>query len=68
MRQAQVFRNKELAGTLTEDDEGQYAFSYTDAWFADPTKPAISLTLPKSQKAYTSAILFPFFLICSAKA
>ncbi len=61
MRQAQVFRNKELTGILTEDDSGQYTFSYTDAWFTDPEKPAISLTLPKTQKAYTSTFLFPFF-------
>lgn len=30
----------------------------------DITKPAISLTLPKSQQKYHSDFLFPFFIIC----
>lgn len=61
MRQAQVFRNKELAGVLTEDDQRNYTFTYTNEWFADQEKPAVSLTLPKTQKEFKSGILFPFF-------
>lgn len=61
MRQAQVFRNKVLAGILTEDDTHNYMFTYTEEWFTDPKKPPISLTLPKTQKEFKSEILFPFF-------
>ncbi len=61
MRKAAVYRNKELAGILTEDDQGHYTFTYTDEWFADREKPAVSLTLPKSQREYRSDFLFPFF-------
>ncbi len=55
-RQAQVYFEKELAGTLEETDEG-YRFSY----LANYQGPAVSLTLPLRQEAYESKILFPFF-------
>lgn len=61
MRKAEVYRNGKLAGILTEDDQRHYTFIYTDEWFSDPEKPAVSLTLPKTQKEYRSDILFPFF-------
>jgi len=61
MRKAEVYRNGGLAGFLVEDDQSHYTFTYSDEWLADPEKPAISLTLPKTQKEYRSDILFPFF-------
>jgi serine/threonine-protein kinase HipA len=61
MRQAYVYRNGELAGYLTEHDRKHYTFVYDDVWYADPTKPAVSLTLPKTQKEYNGEYLFPFF-------
>jgi serine/threonine-protein kinase HipA len=61
MRTGKVFRNKKLAGTLTEVSKEEYIFRYDDAYFADPSFPAISLTLPKSQKEYKSNHLFSFF-------
>lgn len=60
MRTALVFRNKDLAGRLIEDNE-EYIFRYESDYFVDPTKKSISLTLPKSQQEYRSKILFPFF-------
>ena len=61
MRQAAVYRNQELAGYLTEESRQRYVFRYDDNWLADVNKPAISLTLPKSQIPYESDGLFPFF-------
>ena len=61
MRAAKVFWNDQLAGVLTEHDKSTYEFEYNDAWMANDSKPAISLTLPKSQKRYQSDHLFPFF-------
>ena len=61
MRIAEVYRNGELAGMLTEHSSSSYEFAYNDIWFADENKPAISLTLPKTQKTYHSNCLFPFF-------
>jgi HipA-like protein len=61
MRSVEVYRNRELAGVLTEQNIKSYSFRYTDPYYADPTKPAISLTLPKSQQEYQANHLFPFF-------
>jgi HipA-like protein len=60
MRSAQVYRNHELAGTLTEA-AGEYIFRYDDDYFYDAAKKPISLTLPKTQQEYRSNIIFPFF-------
>ena len=61
MRKAAVYRNGEIVGTLTEEGRSNYIFRYDDRWFADANKPAVSLTLPKTQQEYRSEILFPFF-------
>jgi len=50
MIKAKVLRNGELLGYLSKEDSEGYSFEYTDAWFNDPAKPAVSLTLPKTQK------------------
>jgi HipA-like protein len=61
MRKLAIYRNKEYAGTLTEKSRDKYVFRYDDTYYADTTKPAVSLTLPKSQQEYSSPVLFPFF-------
>ncbi|MDZ4682792.1 MAG: HipA N-terminal domain-containing protein [Saprospiraceae bacterium] len=57
----EIYRNGILAGMLTEENRQHYVFRYEDNYFNDVRKPAISLTLPKSQKEYASECLFPFF-------
>lgn len=61
MRALQIFRNKMLAGTLIEENRNHYIFRYDEQYFNDPNKPAISLTLPKTNREYFSPCLFPFF-------
>jgi HipA-like protein len=61
MRRVEVYRNNDLAGILTEESRNSYSFRYTETYFTDPSKPAISLTLPKKQQEYHSNYLFPFF-------
>lgn len=61
MRQAQVFSNGVLAGVLTETDSGKYIFCYDDSFLIDDKQTAISLSLPKSQREFSSETLFPFF-------
>jgi HipA-like protein len=61
MRKLGVYRNKEYAGTLIEENRAEYLFRYDSTYYAHDTKPAISLTLPKSQQEYRSPVLFPFF-------
>ena len=61
MRAANVFMNKILAGTLTEDDGGVYIFRYKDDYFVNPAYSSISLTMPKNRREYRSETFFPFF-------
>ena len=68
MIKAEVYRNRQLAGTLIRHDPnsqenitGRYEYHYDDTWFANDNLPAISLTLPKTQKIYKADHLFPFF-------
>jgi len=61
MRSAEVYYNGELAGVLTEESRKQFRFRYDNDWFRDNSKPAISLTMPKTLQDYYSEFLFPFF-------
>lgn len=61
MRQAQILYKDELAGILTQQDDGSFAFRYADEWMQNPNRPSISLTLPKTQQVHTADFLFPFF-------
>lgn len=61
MRQARILFRDEEAGVLTQLDNGSFTFRYHDTWYADPSKPAISLTLTKDRQEYRSDVLFPFF-------
>jgi serine/threonine-protein kinase HipA len=61
MRNAEVFYKNEIAGLLTQLDDASFVFTYNDDWFHEANKPAISLTLSKTQQTYTSKYLFAFF-------
>ena len=61
MRQVEVYRNGVLAGLLTEQDRYYFVFQYDNAYFTDNKQRAVSLTLPKTKKEYSSEFLFPFF-------
>lgn len=59
MRSALVYRNKLLAGRLMEVENG-YWFQYENDYLQNNNLP-VSLTLPLTEKPYTSNVLFPFF-------
>jgi serine/threonine-protein kinase HipA len=61
MRRANILYKGDYTGVLTQHDDGSFSFRYNDVWMKDDSKPAISLTLPKSQLEYQSKYLFPFF-------
>ncbi len=61
MRELAIYRSGTLAGTLIEENRRHYVFRYDDNYFYDASNPAISLTLPKTQKEYSSDFLFPVF-------
>ena len=61
MRQGQVFVDNQMAGVITETDEGNYRFQYDSGYLNTKTASPVSLTLPLQEKAYESSVLFPFF-------
>lgn len=60
LRSANVFVRDSFAGILSETDEG-YRFEYDNSYLSTEGASAVSLTLPLSDKPYTSKNLFPFF-------
>ena len=60
MRKALIYNKKDLAGVLTEIDDG-YSFQYDGNYLAMPDAEPISLTMPLSSLPYKSKVLFPFF-------
>lgn len=60
MRKAKVYYKNDLAGILTETDNG-YEFQYNKEYLDNNYSEPVSLTLPLSEKPYLSTILFPFF-------
>lgn len=60
IQQARVLVNGHRAGVLRREP-GRYLFSYDADYLADSQRPAVSLSLPKSQRLYIAPDLFPFF-------
>ncbi len=60
MKQGKIYLHDRLAGLLTEDENG-FTFTYRPEYLAAPEAEAVSLTLPLTDKPYTSNVLFPFF-------
>lgn len=60
MRKAAVKMNAQLAGWLTQDEQG-YHFVYDKTYASLANARPVSLTLPIQENAFTSRVLFPFF-------
>ncbi len=60
MRKAVVKMDSQVAGWLTQDDNG-YHFEYAQDYLNKIDAKPVSLTLPMRQAIYTSNVLFPFF-------
>ena len=61
MAKAGVYNNGVLAGFLEKKAPDDYRFTYADSYLANPTLPAISLTLPRATVKHKSRVLFSFF-------
>lgn len=61
MRTGEVYVNGFFAGVIAEEPGNGYSFVYDDRYYENPSLPAVSLTLPKTQKSYQAPYLFPFF-------
>ena len=57
MRKANVYFNGMSVGELLEIPGKEYTFRYSDDYFMDANKPAISLTLPKDRQEYRSTCI-----------
>jgi serine/threonine-protein kinase HipA len=55
-----VYINNEASGSIFRDGK-DFVFRYNDAYYNNPEKKAISVTLPKTQQEYRSTELFSFF-------
>lgn len=60
-RNADIYVNQDLAGILTETEEGQFQFKYDERYLSVSSNLPVSLTLPKRKEPFTSRTLFPFF-------
>jgi serine/threonine-protein kinase HipA len=60
MRKAIIKIDTQMAGRLTQDDNG-YHFEYDKAYLNQTAAKPVSLTLPLQEAIYTSNVLFPFF-------
>lgn len=60
MRKAKVYIHKELAGYLSETEDG-YSFIYEMNYLTKSKVKPVSLTLPLQDKPNVSKTMFPFF-------
>lgn len=61
MRQAKIYYHEDLAGLLTETDDGEYQFQYTAEYISEFPKQFISFSFPVRNEMYLENRLFPFF-------
>ncbi len=60
MRKAAIKIDDQVAGWLTQDDQG-FHFVYDQNYIAQLNVRPVSLTLPLQEAAFRSNVLFPFF-------
>jgi len=61
MRQGIVKYDNELAGVLTEEDNGEFIFVYDEKYIQTHPDQFITFRMPVTPRPYRSKRLFPFF-------
>ena len=61
MKRGKVYYQDQLAGIITETDEGEYVFQYNDEYVNAHPDEFITFTMPVTRKPYRDKRLFPFF-------
>ena len=61
MRQAEILYNTDLAGILTETDDGEYTFQYDKRYIAQHPDRFITFSMPVREAVYVDKHLFAFF-------
>lgn len=60
MRKAEIKMHDQLAGWLSQDEDG-YHFQYAPAYLQLKDAKPVSLTLPVQEIEFSGKVLFPFF-------
>jgi serine/threonine-protein kinase HipA len=60
MKRAGIYFRNDFAGVLVEDDNG-YTFRYLHEYLMKENAMPVSLTLPLTDKPYTSKVMIAFF-------
>ena len=58
MRRCEVYLHGIKAGMLTEEDNGEYTFTYDSSYLEKEDYPSVSLTLPLREEPYRSMFFF----------
>ena len=61
MRRAAIYYRDDLAGILTESDDGNYIFVYEDDYIKRYPGQFLTFTMPVRPQKYVGKRLFPFF-------
>ena len=61
MRKAAVYYHHDLAGILTETDEGQFEFQYDTQYINQFPDQFLTFSMPVSHRIYQEKYLFSFF-------
>ncbi|MES2284086.1 MAG: HipA N-terminal domain-containing protein [Bacteroidota bacterium] len=61
MRSAEIYYKDQLAGILTETNEGQYIFQYDKKYVVKYPRQFITFSMPVTEAKYAANRLFPFF-------
>jgi serine/threonine-protein kinase HipA len=61
LRKAKIYYNENLAGYLTETDDGNYIFRYTSEYVELYPKQFLSFTMPVRIQPFKAKRVFPFF-------
>lgn len=61
MRQANIYYKENLAGQLTETDDGEYVFQYDPQYVEKYPHQFLTFTMPVRLASYQDKRLFPFF-------
>lgn len=61
MRSAAIYYKEDLAGILTETDDGEFLFQYEDKYIAEHPNQFLTFTMPVVSKLFIHNRLFSFF-------
>ncbi|MDF2381687.1 HipA N-terminal domain-containing protein [Nostoc ellipsosporum NOK] len=61
MRKAKIYYKENLAGLLTETDDGEYIFQYEDEYVQNNSRYFLTFTMPVRKEPYKEKRLFSFF-------